>query len=162
MIELALCWVKKTKLYKELLEINTKIHDIIVELGTKDLPKDFNSDLELYTQRSIDPYYTRAHTCWDLRNKLDGFSIDFTDIDYPIPVVVTQGDRNWCHNEKYYYRVGKRKLAPLLRRYEDIMIDIEKNYNIFREALELYSGELTYSDVKQALNLKKLDEDDTD
>lgn len=151
----------KTKLYEELLELNRKIHDLIIELSSQNLPKDINSGLELMVQQNIDSYYTRAHASWELKSKLKGFIIRFDDINCTIPVVVMQGENGMGDRTKYFYRVGKRKLAPLFTKYEDIIIELERNYEVLKDTLRQYSEDLTYSDVKRALNLNKLEENDT-
>lgn len=148
--ELSLSWIRKTKLYKELTELNVTIRDLITELSSKNLPKDINSDLKLESQQTIDYYFTRKYGIWDLRKELD---IQFSNIS-TIPVVVIQGRIDG--KSRYIYRVGKRKLAPLLKKYEDLILKLERRYEVFLNTLALNSRNLTYSDVKKALDLNNL------
>lgn len=148
--ELSLSWIRKTKLYKELTELNVTIRDLITELSSKNLPKDINSDLKLESQQTIDYYFTRKYGIWDLRRDLD---IQFSNVS-TIPVVVIQGRKDG--KSKYIYRVGKRKLAPLLKKYEDLILKLERRYEVFSNTLALNSRNLTYSDVKKALDLNDL------
>lgn len=148
--ELSLSWIRKTKLYKELTELNVTIRDLITELSSKNLPKDINSDLKLESQQTIDYYFTRKYGIWDLRKDLD---IQFSNVT-AIPVVVIQGRKDG--KSKYIYRVGKRKLAPLLKKYEDLILKLERRYEVFSNTLALNSRNLTYSDVKKALDLNDL------
>ena len=149
--ELSLSWIRKTKLYKELTELNVTIRDLITELSSKNLPKDINSDLKLESQQTIDYYYfNRKYYMWDLKEVLN---IQFSNVT-TIPVVVIQGRKDG--KSKYIYRVGKRKLAPLLKKYEDLILKLERRYEVFLNTLALNSRNLTYSDVKKALDLNNL------